>query len=125
MPQPQRVRSDVRLQRASGAEFVLHASGWSKYFRRGEHMKVKYQGETGAILKARFYSADGHEEGVFNGIEWGPAVCLLLFGIGLIFLGLWRYQRDPEGAANTNRPDRHPYGSVDKASLLELSDDQE
>jgi hypothetical protein len=115
-------RSDVLIHTSSGGDIAIHASGRSPYFRQGEHVKVRYQGETGAILKASFVSADGREEGVFNGTGMWPLFLFLLGGALVIVLGFKRYRRDPEGAEEPSQRNQHPYGSVDKESLLNLSE---
>jgi hypothetical protein len=82
---------------------------------------VHYQGETGALLRASFVSADGREDGVFNGLEMWPPFFFLLGGAIVIFPGFNRYRRDPEGAEEPSQQNQHPYGSVGKESLLNLS----
>jgi hypothetical protein len=86
-------------------------------------VKVRYQGETGMILKVLFLSADGREEGVFNDIGAWPLFFFLLLGIMIIVQGFRKYRRDPEGAEEPSAPNQHPYGSVDQGSLLNLSED--
>jgi hypothetical protein len=115
--------TDLLIRTASGGEIALHAPGTSPHFRLGEHVKVRYQGETGYILKALFVSADGREEGVFNGTGAWPLYFFLLVGAKIIFQGFRTYRRDPEGAEEPSAPNQHPYGSIDQRSLLSLSED--
>jgi hypothetical protein len=117
------VRSDLLIHTSSGADIAVHASGRSPHFQRGEHVKVRYQSETGAILKVLFVSADGRVEGVFDGTEMWPPFFFLIGGLIIIFLGFRRYRRDPEGAEEPSQPNQHPYGTVDKESLLNLSEE--
>ena len=86
-------------------------------------MKVRYQGETGMVLRILFVSADGREEGVFNDTGVWPLYFLLLLGIMIILQGFRRYRRDPESAEEPPARNQHPYGSVDQRSLLNLSED--
>jgi hypothetical protein len=116
------VRTDLLIHTFSGGDIALHASGGSPYFRRDEHVKVRYQGETGAVLSVLFVAADGREEGAFNGSQTWPLFFFLLFGAFIIFQGFWRYRRDPEGAEEPFVLNKHPYGSIDERSLLNLSD---
>ena len=116
-------RTDVLIHTSSGGDIALHANGVSPYFRRNKHVKLRYQGETGMIIRVRFVSADGREEGVFNDTGTWPLFFLLLLGIMIIFQGFRRYRRDPEGAEEPSARNQHPYGSVDRRSLLNLSED--
>jgi hypothetical protein len=119
-----RARSDLLIHTSSESDIAVHASGGSLYFRTGEHVKIRYQGDTGTILKAYFFATDGRKEGEFNGTEMWPPFFLLFGGAVVIFLGFRRYRRDPEGAAYPSKPDQHPYGSIDKPSLLHLSESE-
>lgn len=116
-------RTDVLIHTSLGGDIALRAFGSSVYFRREEHVKVRYQGETGMILRVVFLSADGRDEGVFNDTGPWPLFFFLLLGIMIIIQGFRRYRRDPEGAEEPSAPNQHPYGSVDQRSLLNLSED--
>jgi len=114
-------RTDFLLRTPSGGDIALNASGSSPYFRRDEHVKVRYRGETGAIVRVLFVSAEGKEEGVFNSTGSWPLLLFLPVGLIIIFQGFRRYRRDPEGAEDPCVRDQHPYGAVDQRSLLGLS----
>ena len=86
------------MHTAPGEEISINASGRSLYFRSGEHVAVKYQGYTGSILKARFISATGSEEGVFNGTDTWYPYWILLFGLLIFWVGFKKDYRDPEGS---------------------------
>ena len=92
-----RSRTNLEVRVPSGGQIVIHASGRSTYFRLGERLKVRYQGITGAILRASFISADGREEGVFNGSETWPPYFVFIFGALIVWAGLVKYRRYPEG----------------------------
>lgn len=119
-PKGRDFRSDLLIRTASGGVVAIHASGRSPYFRPGEHVKVQYQGYTGTILKVYFFSADGGEEGGFNGTDRWPPYFALLGGLTLIWYGFRKYHRDPEGAEEPSHRNPKPYGGVDKDSLLRL-----
>jgi len=114
-------RTDLLIHTSSGGDLALHASGSSPYFRRDEHVKVRYQAETGAILRVLFVSADGKEEGVFNGTGAWPLLFFLLVGLIIVIQGFRRYRRDPEGAEEPSARNQHAYAAVDERSLLDLS----
>jgi hypothetical protein len=115
-------RTDVLIHTFSGGDIALRAYGSSPYFHRDEHVKVRYQGETGMILRVLFVSADGREEGVFNDTGGWPLFFFLLVGITIVIQGFRRYRRDPEGAEEPSARNQHPYGSVDQRSLMYLSE---
>jgi hypothetical protein len=114
-------RTDVLIHTFSGGDIALRAFGSSHYFRRDEHVKVRYHGETGTILRVVFVSTDGREEGVFNDIGVWPLFFFLLLGIMIILQGFRRHRRDPEGVEEPSARNQHPYGAVDEGSLLNLS----
>lgn len=116
-------RSDLLIHTISGSYIAVHATGSSRYFSRGQHLKLRYQDKTGALLSAVFLSADGNKEGVFNGTEtWTPYV-MLLIGLFIAWAGVKKYRRDPEAWCEDSRPQKSiADGSVDKDSLLNLSD---
>jgi hypothetical protein len=71
----------VLIHTSLGGDVALRAFGSSPYFRRDEHVKVRYQGETGIILRVVFLSADGRDEGAFNDTGAWPLFFFLLLGI--------------------------------------------
>lgn len=103
------MRSDSRhysvflgIQTFAGGNITIHASGGSQYFHTDEHVKVRYQGDTGELLKASFFAKDGRQEGVFNGTSTWPPYFALLFGLFCIWASFRKYRRDPEGAENSS-----------------------
>jgi hypothetical protein len=113
--------TEIWLRIDSGDVFVLRASGTSLYFRPGEHVILTYQEYSGSILKARFLSPAGKQEGTYNSADFlGPCVCLLI-GIALIWGSIRLHRRDPKGAETNERMGFDPYDSVDSLSLLHLS----
>jgi hypothetical protein len=91
-------RTSLRVQTSSGGELELNADGRSPYFRTGEHLKVSYRGYSGSIHKAQFLSSTGSEEGVFNGTDDWPPYFMLLLGLLVMWAGVRKFKRDPEGA---------------------------
>jgi hypothetical protein len=91
-------RTNLRVRVGSGAELVLNADGISPYFRSGQQAHVRYHGYSGSILKARFISSTGSEEGVFNGTDAWPPYWWLLGGLLVLAAGFRKNGRDPEGS---------------------------
>lgn len=115
-------RTDFTVRVPSGGVLALNADDISPYFRAGEQVSVRYQGYTGSIIKARFLSSTGVEEGVFNGTDsWSPYGSFLM-GLFIIWSGIKIHKRDPEGAEDDSGRDPKPYGAVDKFSLIPLSE---
>jgi hypothetical protein len=87
-------RSDITVRVRQGGQASLRASGRSVYFRRGEHVRLRYQGFTGVIKHAQFFAINGKPEGVFQGNDFLTGYSALGLGVFLIFLGWKRYRRD-------------------------------
>jgi hypothetical protein len=115
-------RSDLLIHTISGDYVAVHVSGSSRYFRRGQRLRLRYQEKAGAMLSAIFVSADGSKEGAFNGTETWTPYFVLLIGLFLAWAGVKRYRRDPEGSKDPTPRNFVADGSVRKASLLNLSD---
>lgn len=115
-------RTEVWVQPdARGGVFALHASGANPYFRPDELVALVYQEDTGAILKARFFSSSGQQEGAYNdpNIFWsvfGGAVSLFI-----AFGAIRQQRRDPEGKEQNRRQASGIDSAVDTRSLLRLS----
>jgi hypothetical protein len=112
----------LQIRTLSGGETTVHASDRSNGFRTGEHIKVRYQGDTGELLKASFYAPDGTQEGVFNGTSTWPPYFALLFGLFLIWGAFRQHRRDPEGEEEPARGNPDLLETVDEESLLHLSE---
>jgi hypothetical protein len=111
----------LQIHTLSSGDISIHASNRSDGFHRGEQVKFRYQGGTGELLKAWFFTADGRQEGVFNGTStWAPYVPLL-FGLFLIWGAFKQFHRDPEGAEVRIDENSGLLGTVDEESLLQLS----
>lgn len=117
-------RTDVWLRAGSSPGIlVLHAEGANPLFRPGEHVILTYQEYSGSILKARFFTASGKQEGGYNNADLlAPSLCMLA-AFFIIWNAVRIYRRDPEGAEE-NREREVPLNSVDGDSLLHLSRDR-
>lgn len=116
------VRPYLYIHTTAGDDIVVHASGMSPYFRRRQSVRLRYQDKTGEILTAIFLAGDGHIEAVFNDSEtWPSPYFIALVGATIGCSGLTRYYRDPQGSKYPTLWDPVWNTSVDKASLLNLS----
>ena len=109
----------VILRTDSGEEFVGRALGESRYFQPGQLVEIAYRVRNNEIIKARFFSANGTEEGQFRG---GMPVFLGLFllaGVLVVWGALAKYRRNPAGR---DEPDWHgePRNTFDEDSLLKI-----
>ncbi len=94
-------RTSLIVQTSSGVDLVLNADGRSPYFRTGEHLQVSYRGYSGSIHKALFLSPTGNEEGIFNGTDDWPPYFMFLMGLFVMWAGVRKFKRDPEGAGES------------------------
>ena len=90
-------RTFLRIRVGSRAAVAVNADGISPYFHPGQVADVRYQGESGHVLHARFLSPSGTQEGVFNGTDTWPPYWWMLGGVLVIVAGIRKNKRDPEG----------------------------
>jgi hypothetical protein len=90
-------RTSLIVQTSSGTELALSADGSSPYFHVGEHLKASYRVYSGSIHKAQFLSSTGSPEGVFNGTDDWPPYFMFLLGLFVMWAGVRKFKRDPEG----------------------------
>jgi len=90
-------RTDLFVRTEAADVISLHASGRNDGFRVGEHVAVKYQGLSGAIIRADFTSPEGKPDGTFaSGLFYAPALPLGA-GILVFFAARRQYKSDPLG----------------------------
>ena len=95
-------RTELVVRSGSGKDFVINASGTSRFFHSGQRLDVKYQARTGHVIKATFLSSTGATEGVFNGTDtlWAyPAIGMSCF---LVFAAYRKYRRSLPSAVNSS-----------------------
>jgi hypothetical protein len=109
----------LRIHTLAGGNITIHYSGRNEYFRKGEHLKVRYQGDTGELLKATFLAPDGRQEGVFNGTSTWQPYLVLLPGLFAIWAGFKKFHRDPEAVEDTTWRNPSLLDSVDDDSADE------
>jgi hypothetical protein len=91
----------IRIHTDSGGDIMVHASDGSEFFRPGQLLEIRYRGDTGELIRAHFYSADGKQEGIDQStINFGRIV-LFIIGLFCTWASIRKYRRDPEGAETT------------------------
>jgi hypothetical protein len=104
------VVSSVHIERSSGKYFsgelailtsaggtvTVHVSERSRAWTVGQHLRVRYYGDTGELIHATLFDISGKEEGVVNRTSAFFRAWWIVFGVFLSG-GAWiRYKRDPE-----------------------------
>ena len=80
---------------------MVHASDRSEFFRPGQLLKIRYRGDTGELIKAYFYSADGKQEGIDQSTTNFSGIVLFIIGLFCTWASIRKYRRDPDGAETT------------------------
>jgi hypothetical protein len=88
----------LHLNTTAGGEITVHASDRSPRFRAGQQLKVRYRGDTGELIKASFFAADGNREGTFNSTLPFEESAILLVGLFCTWASIRKYRRDLEGS---------------------------
>jgi hypothetical protein len=89
-----RYSANLRIHTTSGGNIEVHVSDHSKYLRPGERVDVRYRGDTRELIKARFYSQDGKQEGVLQSSLPFSQTLFLLVGLFCVWASLRKYRRD-------------------------------
>jgi hypothetical protein len=104
----------LTVRTSSGGDIVVHASGPSRFFQEGQHIKVRYRDDTAEIIDARFFGADGRYEGIFRATSSIRQLVAPILGIFCIWLSIRGYRRntDPEAELDPELdPDLDPGAS--------------
>lgn len=88
--------AELSILTSSGGTVTVHVSDWSRGWAAGQHLRVRYYGDTGELIHATLFDASGKEEGVVNRTSAFFRAWSIVFGVFLSG-GAWiRYKRDPE-----------------------------
>ena len=83
-----------RVQNADGGHISIHASDRSPLFQTNQRVHVRYRGDTGELIEARFYGNDSQEEGSLRSSLILEQVVGMLLGAWLIWGTFRKYQRE-------------------------------
>lgn len=99
---------------------TVHVSDRSSGWIAGQHLRVRYYGNTGELIRATFFDATGKEEGVANRASSVFRVLSMVLGVFLIVGALIRHKRDPEAEIDGDTDRRNdPSYDFEKERLTE------
>jgi hypothetical protein len=88
--------AELSIVTSAGGTVTVHVSDRSRGWIAGQHLRVRYYGDTGELIHATFFDGSGKEEGVANRTSSFFRAWWMVLGVFLIG-GAWiRYKRDPE-----------------------------
>ena len=111
----------LQVHTDSGGDITVHASDRSSYLRAGERVKGRYQGDSGELLKALFFTPDGKQEAILNGTSTLAPYGFILIGLLFIWAGFRKFHRDPEGTGESSDKNPDSLETVDDGSNLNRS----
>ena len=116
--------ADLQIATTLGGTIAVHVSDDTRFWRTGQHLRVRYYGDSGELLNAIFLDSAGRQEGEVNrSAVFGRAFSIII-GI-LIAAAVWvRYRRDPEGRIEDTRDSSNIFDAVDQESILHLSNER-
>jgi hypothetical protein len=91
-------RTTLQIQAGPSGTISVHATGRNDYFQPGQRLSFEYQGYTGAITNAEFYSSSGIKVGRYHTTDGIYPYIQIALGMLVIFAGRAKFRRDPEGA---------------------------
>jgi hypothetical protein len=91
-------RTDLQIKVGPSGIISVHATGRNEYFRPGQRLNFEYQGYTGAITNAEFYSSSGIKVGRYHSTDGIYPYIAIGLGALVIFAGRTKFRRDPEDA---------------------------
>jgi hypothetical protein len=87
----------LSLATTSGGEVTIHVSEESGAWQVGQRLRVRYYGDTGDLIRAIAFGADGKEKGTIQSNSGFSRIVSVLIGLLLSCAGRVRYRRDPNG----------------------------
>jgi hypothetical protein len=86
-----------KVETANGGEVSLHASDRSSLFRVNQRVQVRYRGDSGELIEARFLTKDGQQEGEIQSSLILEQIAGMLAGAFLIWATARKYRRQKRG----------------------------
>lgn len=93
---------------SSGGTISVHASERSGGWSIGQHLRVRYYGDTSELIQAAFINNSGKEEGGFRRTSWMSRAWSILIGAFLICAAWVRYKRDPHAELESHPGESRP-----------------
>ena len=88
--------AELSILTSVGGTVTVRVSDRSSRWVAGQHLSVRYYGETGELIHATFFDANGEEEEVANRTSSMFRALWMVLGAFLIGAAWTRYRRDPE-----------------------------
>lgn len=88
----------LRIKTNMGGWIDVHATDRSNRFQPGQHLQVRYRGDTGELISAEFFSPAAIQDGELHSTKTMEEVICFLLGIFLIWVAFRVYHRDPQGS---------------------------
>jgi hypothetical protein len=88
--------AEMSILTSFGGTITVHVSDRNRGWMSGQHLRVRYYGDTGELIHASFFDANGNQEGVANRTSSMTRALSVVFGVFLIGSAWFRYKRDPE-----------------------------
>jgi hypothetical protein len=85
-----------------GGNVAVHVSDRSDAWRVGQHLRVRYYGDTGELIRATVFDSTGKEEKTINRTAGFSRAWSVLMGLVLTSLAWVRYRRAPNGEFESN-----------------------
>jgi len=112
--------AELSILTSAGGTVTVHVSDRSSGWIAGQHLRVRYYGNPGELIRATFFDATGKEEGVANRTSSVFRVLLMVLGAFLTVGALIRHKRDPEAEIDGDSDQRSdPLYDFEKERLTE------
>jgi len=117
--------AELSILTSGGGTITVHVSDPSRGWKAGQHLEVRYYGDTGELIHATLFDASGKQEGVVNRTSSMFRAWWMVLGIFLIAAAWRRHRLDPEAKYDgaEDQPSGRLYG-LDQPKLTEQEQDQ-
>ncbi|MGA2887728.1 MAG: hypothetical protein ABSE51_06725 [Terracidiphilus sp.] len=94
--------AQLSIMTTLGGNATVHVSDRSDAWRVGQHLRVRYYGDTGELISATVFDSSGKEEKTINRTAGFSRPWSVLVGFVLAWLAWVRYRRVPNGEFESN-----------------------